>query len=68
MAQRAHIDYTHGPRRSIVCSRREDGEEKFGEIEVTCHHMSRDVIRLCKVYLTAYLEHWFQTASRSPGL
>ena len=68
MAQRAHIDYAHGILGSIACSCCEDGEEKFGEIKVTCHHMSRDVIWLCKVYLAAYLEHWFQTASRSPGL
>lgn len=67
MAQRAHVDHAHGLLRSLLCGRREDGEKKLGEIEVTCRRMSEDAIWLCKVCIAAYLEHWFQNASRILG-
>ena len=44
MAQRAHINHTHGLRGSFFGGRREEGKEKFGEIEVSCQNMSEDVI------------------------
>jgi hypothetical protein len=44
VAQRAHINHTHGVRRSFFGGRNEEGKEKFGEIEVTCHNVSEDLV------------------------